>query len=154
MEHSWKSIDVSIAKCLARLANQFLISLKNIFCWTITVNLINFITLNIRKRGIILNNKYMFSVDHSCIPGRYGRRIWNGNFQKENSVCNVFWAHLKRAHQILVNIHHRRRVIEFSTVVRCREHGDQLLIAKELVSVLHDLMCSNDQIHFQPTHHF
>ena len=54
---------------------------------------------------------------------------------------------LERAQQGLVDTHHRTRVVEFAAVVRGGEQSDELALAKELVSVLDDLVGAAYQIH-------
>lgn len=48
-------------------------------------------------------------------------------------------TYLERAKQGLVHAHHRTRVVELATVVRCREEGDKVSFREELVAILHDL---------------
>lgn len=54
---------------------------------------------------------------------------------------------LERAEQALVDAHHRTSVVELAAVVGRREKSDELALAKELVSVLDDLMRAADEIH-------
>jgi hypothetical protein len=54
---------------------------------------------------------------------------------------------LERAQQTFVHAHHRAGIVELATVVGCREEGDQLAFAKELVAILDDLVSTADQVH-------
>lgn len=54
---------------------------------------------------------------------------------------------LERAQQALVYAHHRTSVVELATVVGCREKGDKLALAEELVSVLDDLVSTANEVH-------
>ena len=54
---------------------------------------------------------------------------------------------LERAQQTLVHAHHRACVVKLATVVGCREEGDKLAFAKELVAILNDLVSTADQVH-------
>jgi len=53
---------------------------------------------------------------------------------------------LKRAHQSLIHRHHRSSIIEFSTVIRCREKGDELSFRKKFVAVFHHLVSSTNEV--------
>ena len=53
---------------------------------------------------------------------------------------------LERADEILVDGHHRSRVVEFSAVIRSGEYGDELSVAEELVAIFDDLVCSADEV--------
>ncbi len=53
---------------------------------------------------------------------------------------------LERAHQRVVHAHHGARIVELSAVVGRAEDGHQLPASKELVSFLHHLMRSADQV--------
>lgn len=48
-------------------------------------------------------------------------------------------TNLEGTHESLVHAHHGSSVIKLSTVVGCREEGDQLPLGKELISILHNL---------------
>lgn len=56
-------------------------------------------------------------------------------------------THLERAKQTLVDAHHSTCVVKLSTVVGRAEQSDQLAFREELVSVLHNLMCTADEVH-------
>lgn len=58
-----------------------------------------------------------------------------------------WFQYLKGAQQALVHAHHGAGIVEFTTVVRGGEQGDQLPLRKELVSVLYDLMGPANEIH-------
>ena len=57
-------------------------------------------------------------------------------------------ANLERAHQCLINRHHRAGVVELSAVVRSREESDQLTLRKELVSILDHLKIGTIEQYF------
>jgi hypothetical protein len=65
--------------------------------------------------------------------------------------------YLKRAQQAFVHAHHGSGVVEFSTVIGSAEQCDELSFGEELITVLHNLMCSTDQVHVvfgqEPRHH-
>lgn len=48
-------------------------------------------------------------------------------------------TYLEGAHQCLIHTHHGTCIIEFTTVVGCREERYQLTFCKELISILDDL---------------
>lgn len=56
-------------------------------------------------------------------------------------------THLERAEQALVDAHHGASIVEFTTIVGCREQRDKLSLREELVTVLDNLMCTADQVH-------
>lgn len=58
-----------------------------------------------------------------------------------------WFQYLERAQQALVYAHHSASIVEFTTVVRGGEQGNQLPLRKELVSVLDDLMSPANEIH-------
>mmetsp|Transcript_76523 Transcript_76523/g.211814 ORF Transcript_76523/g.211814 Transcript_76523/m.211814 type:complete len:264 (-) Transcript_76523:157-948(-) len=63
------------------------------------------------------------------------------------SRLRLLWLQkLERAIQIAADLHHRGGIVELSTVVRCREYGDKLAIAEELVAVLHHLVRAADEV--------
>lgn len=51
---------------------------------------------------------------------------------------------LEGADQILIDRHHRTRIIELSAVVGSGKDGYQLALRKKLVAVLNNLMCPAD----------
>jgi hypothetical protein len=53
---------------------------------------------------------------------------------------------LKRAHEGLIDTHHRSRILKLAAVVGCTENGNQLPLGKELVSFFNHLMGSADQV--------
>ena len=65
-------------------------------------------------------------------------------------------TNLERAEQTLVDAHHCTGVVELSTVVRRGEQRDELPLREELISILHNLMRTADEIHvvlLQETRH-
>ena len=56
-------------------------------------------------------------------------------------------AYMKFAQESLVDTHHRSCVIEFALVIRCAPECDELPVREELVSVLDDLVSSDNKIH-------
>lgn len=54
--------------------------------------------------------------------------------------------HFKRTDKFLSNAHQCTIIVEFTTVVRCREDCHQLPLSKELVAVFDYLVCSADQV--------
>ena len=54
--------------------------------------------------------------------------------------------HLEGAHKVLIDRHHRTAVVELAAVVRRRKDGDERAITEKLVTVLHDLMSSHDEV--------
>ena len=53
----------------------------------------------------------------------------------------------KLAHKILVNIHDGRIIVKIATIIFSREYSDELLIiSKEAVAILHDLMAAAYQV--------
>ena len=59
-------------------------------------------------------------------------------------------THLERAHQSLVNTHHCTSVVELAAIVRRRKESNQLALGEELVTVLHHLMRTADQVQVVP----
>mmetsp|Transcript_46438 Transcript_46438/g.94613 ORF Transcript_46438/g.94613 Transcript_46438/m.94613 type:complete len:335 (-) Transcript_46438:226-1230(-) len=57
---------------------------------------------------------------------------------------------LERAHQSLVNTHHGTSVVELAAIVRRRKESNQLALGEELVTVLHHLMRTADQVQVVP----
>lgn len=55
------------------------------------------------------------------------------------SVSNAL-TYLERAHESLVDTHHRTSVVKLATVVGRREESDELAFGEEFVAVLHHLM--------------
>lgn len=53
---------------------------------------------------------------------------------------------LEGAHQSIVDTHHGASVVELTTVVGCREDGDQLSSGKELVTILNHLVGTANQV--------
>lgn len=56
-------------------------------------------------------------------------------------------TNLERTQQTLIHTHHGTCIIKLAAVIRSAEQGHKLSFAKELVAVLHNLMCATDQIH-------
>ena len=54
---------------------------------------------------------------------------------------------LEGAKETLIHAHHGPCIVKLSAVVRRREQGHELALGEELVSVLHNLVCTADQIH-------
>ena len=52
---------------------------------------------------------------------------------------------LERTHECVINTHHCARIVEFTTVIRCREERYQLPLRKELVAVFDYLMSSTNK---------
>ena len=46
---------------------------------------------------------------------------------------------LEGTEKVFVDRHHRTRIVVLASIVRGREHSDELLVCKELVAVLKDL---------------
>lgn len=57
------------------------------------------------------------------------------------------WLYLERAQQALIHAHHRSGIVELATVIRCAKQGDELSFGEELVSILHHLMSTTNQVH-------
>jgi len=57
------------------------------------------------------------------------------------------WIYLERAQQALIYAHHGSGIVELPTVIRCAKQGDELTLREELISVLHHLMSTADQVH-------
>lgn len=56
-------------------------------------------------------------------------------------------SYLKRTQQALVHTHHCPSIVEFPAVIWCTKESDQLSLGEEFVPVLHNLMCSANQVH-------
>jgi len=56
---------------------------------------------------------------------------------------------LETTQQISINRHNSAGIVEFATVVGCREDGHELTLAtKKFVPIFHHLMCPNHQVKF------
>ena len=58
---------------------------------------------------------------------------------------------LEGTHERVIDRHHGPRIVKLSTVVGCREYRNELTPRKEFVSILDDLMRSDDEIQIVPT---
>eukprot|EP00312_Isochrysidales_sp_CCMP1244_P017090 CAMPEP_0202741702 /NCGR_PEP_ID=MMETSP1388-20130828/4496_1 /ASSEMBLY_ACC=CAM_ASM_000864 /TAXON_ID=37098 /ORGANISM="Isochrysis sp, Strain CCMP1244" /LENGTH=340 /DNA_ID=CAMNT_0049408555 /DNA_START=129 /DNA_END=1150 /DNA_ORIENTATION=- len=58
--------------------------------------------------------------------------------------------HLERADQVLVDPHHRARVVKVAAIVWRGEDGDEAPVAKELVPIFHHLVRAHDQVEVVP----
>ncbi len=73
---------------------------------------------------------------------RKKRRKIEGEYKLYQCFSLQVRTHLERAHQGLVDAHHRARVIELAAVVRCGKQRDQLPLGEELVAVFDHLRAS------------
>jgi hypothetical protein len=89
----------------------------------------------------------------SALDGVAGRCAWPGGLQSCKSAGGALFGrleNLKRAHESVVNAHHRAGIIEFAAVVGRRKQRDQLPFCKELVAVFHHLVRATDQVQIVP----
>jgi hypothetical protein len=64
------------------------------------------------------------------------------------SLLALHWLkYLEAAHQCFVNGHHGTGIVELTTIVWGTEHCDKLSLSKELIAILHYLVCTNDEVH-------
>lgn len=61
-------------------------------------------------------------------------------------VTRLYQPNLEGTHQRFVNAHHGSRVVKLPTVVGSRKNSHQMSVCEKLISILHHLMTSTDQI--------
>lgn len=54
--------------------------------------------------------------------------------------------HYKTTNKALINLHHRRTVIKYVTIIRRTEQCDQFSLIEKLVSILNDLVAPTYEI--------
>ncbi|GIX60680.1 ABC1 family protein [Babesia caballi] len=84
------------------------------------------------------------------ILGHYGLEAVHTNVSvgDPNTIYRLLATikNLERAHERLVDAHHRPRVVELAAVVRRAEERDQAPLGKKLVAVLHHLVRAADEV--------
>jgi hypothetical protein len=74
-------------------------------------------------------------------------RCWRRHSPANTTLLLLRWTqHLERAHERLVDAHHRSRVVELSAVVRSTENCYKLSAREELIPIFHNLMRPHNQI--------
>jgi len=78
--------------------------------------------------------------------GFVGLRGSTGTTGGEHFLSLLRFKDLEGAHERFIDGHHRSGIVEFTTIVRGREDRHQTPLRKELVSVLHNLMRSANEV--------
>ena len=68
---------------------------------------------------------------------------------RRNSLLHLLGGlqDLEGAKKTLINTHHGTGIVKLSTVVGGAKQGDELAFREELVTILHDLVGTADQVH-------